>query len=100
MQHKHFTKQLFLLSFENDFKYFMLFLNKHLNRIKSFDLNTVKKEEAVKIQSNVNKNNSWTPSLAIVSWLLWQSFDHFFSDSILGLHSYFCSLQMNLKVLL
>ena len=41
-----------VLSFEDHFRFFMLFLNKYLNinRNKFFDLNTVKKEKAVKSQ--------------------------------------------------
>ena len=46
---------LLVLSFEDHFRFFMLFLNKSLdiNRKKFFDLNTVKKEKAVKSQSKV-----------------------------------------------
>ena len=46
---------LLVLSFEDHFRFFMLFLNKSLdiNRKKFFDLNTVKKEKAVKSQPKV-----------------------------------------------
>ena len=71
---------LLVLSFEDHFRFFILFLSKQLNinRNKFFDLNTVEKEEAVKNQSKVSKSCSATLSLVIVPWLLLQSFDRFF----------------------
>ena len=79
---------LLALSFEDHFRFFMLFLSKYLNRNrkKFFDLNTVKKEEAVKNQSKVSKSDSATLSLVTVPWLLLQSFDRFFL-----IESYLCS---------
>ena len=58
----------------------LLFLNKYLNinRNRFFDLNTVKKEKAVKSQSKVSKSDSATLSLVKVPWLILQSFDTFF----------------------
>ena len=71
---------LLVISFEDHFGFFMLFLSKYLkrNRNEFFDLNTVKKEEAVKSHSEVSKSDSATLSLVIVPWLLLQSFDRFF----------------------
>ena len=95
---------LLVLSFEEHLRFFMLFLNKYLNidRNKLFDLNTVKKEKAVKSQSKVSKSDSATLSLVTVPWLLLQSFDIFFlSESYL--HSSFCfniSLQFLLATFL
>ena len=71
---------LLVLSFEDHFGPFMLFLNKYLNinKNKSFSLNTIEKEKAVKSQSKVSKSESATLSLVIVSWLLLQYFDRLF----------------------
>ena len=59
---------LLVLSFEDHFRFLMLFLNKHLNvtRIKVSDLNALIKEKAVKNQSNVSKSYFATLSLVIV----------------------------------
>ena len=59
---------LLVLSFEERFRFFMLFLSKYLNRNRNkfFDLNTVKKKEAVASQSKVSKSDSGTLSLVIV----------------------------------
>ena len=76
MQDRYFTKHydfktfflLLVLSFEDHFRFLMLFLNKHLNvtRIKVSDLNALIKEKAVKNQSNVSKSYFATLSLVIV----------------------------------
>ena len=88
---------LLVLSFEDSFRLFMLFLNKHLdiNRNKFFDLNTVKKEKAVKSQSKVSKSDSATLLFAIVPWL---SFDKFFLIESY-LYSSFC-FNISLQFLL
>ena len=92
MQDSYFTKHydksqisnlsffLLVLGFEDHFRFFMLFLSKYLNRNrkKFFDLNTVKKEEAVKNQSKVSKSDSATLSVVIALWLYLQLFDRFF----------------------
>ena len=77
------TKRMFLLlviSFEDHFRFLILLISKylHINKIKIFDLNTVKKEKAVRSQSKVSKRDSAPLGLVIVSWLLLQSFDTFF----------------------
>ena len=61
---------LLVLSFEDHFRFVMLFLNKYLNinRNKFFD--TVKKEKAVKSQPKVSKSDSVTLPLVKVQWLL------------------------------
>ena len=43
---------LLVLSFEDHFRFIMLYLNEYLkiNRVKTFDLNIVKKEKLVKSQ--------------------------------------------------
>ena len=53
---------LLVLSFEDHFRFFILFFNKclYINRKKFFDLNTVKKEKAVKIETKVGKSDSAT----------------------------------------
>ena len=91
---------LLVLSFEDHFRFFMLFLKKYLNinRNKFFDSNTVKKEEPVKSQSKVSKSDSATLSLVIVPWSLLQSFDRFFLIESY-LHSSFC-FNISLKFLL
>ena len=75
MQDKHFTKHytlkthflLLVLRFEDHYRFLMLFLNKYLNinRIKSFDLNTVKK--AAESKSKVSKSDSEILPVVIVS---------------------------------
>ena len=54
----------------------MLFLNKYLNinRNKFFDLNTVKKEKAVKSQSKVSKSGSATSLLVTVPMVTFAAF--------------------------
>ena len=91
---------LFVLSFEDHFRFFKLFLNKYLNinKNKFFDLNTVKKEKAVRSQSKVSKSGSATLSLVIVPWLLLQSFDRLFLIEFY-LHSSFC-FNISLQYLL
>ena len=81
------SKLIFLflvLSFEDHFRFLMLFSNKYLNinKIKILNLNIVKKEKAVKSQLKVSKSDSATLSLVIVSWSLLQLF-------LVYLHSYF-----------
>ena len=108
MQDRHFTKYyhfkliifLLVLSFEDHFRFFILFLNKYLNinRNKVFDLNTVKKEKALKSQLKVSKSDYATLSLVIVPWLLLQSFDRFFLIESY-LHSSF-SFNISLQFLL
>ena len=63
---------LLVLGFEDQFRFLKLFLNKYLNRNRNtfFDLNTVKKQKALKSQSKVSKSDSATLSLVIVPWLL------------------------------
>ena len=103
MQDSYFTKHydksqisnlsffLLVLGFEDHFRFFMLFLSKYLNRNrkKFFDLNTVKKEEAVKNQSKVSKSGSATLSLVIALWLYLKFFDRFFLIEFY-LYSSFC----------
>ena len=103
MQDSYFTKHydksqisnlsffVLVLGFEDHFRFFMLFLSKYLNRNrkKFFDLNTVKKEEAVKNQSKVSKSGSATLSLVIALWLYLQFFDRFFLIEFY-LYSSFC----------
>ena len=82
---------LLVLSFEDHFRFLILFFNKclYINRNKFFDLNTVKKEKAVKIQTKVGKSDSATWLFVIVPWLLLQSFDMFLLIESY-LHSSFC----------
>ena len=63
---------LLVLGFEDQFRFLKLFLNKYLNRNRNtfFDLNTVKKQKALKSQPKVSKSDSATLSLVIVPWLL------------------------------
>ena len=67
---------LLVLSFEDHFRFLMLFLNKYLNinRNKFFDLNTVKKEKAVKSQSKVSKSGSATSLLVTVPMVTFAAF--------------------------
>ena len=112
MQDSYFTKHYDFKShsfpfghkFWRPFWIFMLFLSKYLkrNRNKFFDLNTAKKEEAVKSHSEVSKSDSATLSLVIVSWLLLQSFDRFFLIESYLYSSFFfnISLQFLLAIIL
>ena len=102
IQDRHCTKHyvsnfiflLLVLSFEDHFRFIMLYLSKYLkiNRVKTFDLNIVKKK---KIQSKVSKIDFGTLSLVIVLWLIQQSFGRFFPTKS-HLHPYFSeSLLLN-----
>ena len=91
---------LLVLSFEDHFRFFISVLSKYLNRNRNkfFNLNTAKKEEAVKNQSKVSKSGSAILSLVIVPWLPLQSFDRFFLIEPY-LYSSFC-FNISLKFLL
>ena len=87
---------LLVISFEDHFGFFILFLSKYLkrNRNEFFDLNTVKKEEAVKSHSEVSKSDSATLSLVIVPWLLLQSFNRFFLFNLIYIHLFFFNISL------
>ena len=68
-----------ILTFEDHFRIFMLFLSKYSNRNRN-------KVETVKNPSKVSKSDFATLSLVIAQWLLLQSFDRFFL-----IESYLCS---------
>ena len=95
---------LLVLSFEDHLRFLILFFDKclYINRNKFFDLNTVKKEEAVKIETKVGKSDSATWLFVIVPWLLLESFDMLLLIESY-LHSSFCfniSLQFAFVIFL